>query len=150
MGRFFTLDPLDLATTGEALNGRPTHASAGHLFQPLYWNRFVYANADPVNNIDPTGREFEEEIATLTLGMNLLNLGIHALELELHSIGTPETESEATRTRGAMYCTAAIGTVEPFLELAGDFDPYVGLTLAGVGLACTFTAVLANAWEHED
>jgi hypothetical protein len=66
------IDPLDLtmsvgtpdrnqanATLGKS-NTHPKSARSflnARISQPIGWNRFLYGGADPVNRIDPTGRD---------------------------------------------------------------------------------------------
>ena len=58
-GRFITTDPEE-----------------GNIFDPVSLHRYLYANANPVNNRDPSGREtFANVITTLTIANIILTTG---------------------------------------------------------------------------
>jgi len=66
-GRFLSSDPS---------NGRPR--------SPLSLNRYIYANADPLNRIDPSGREsmigFSMAINIVAIGSTTINAGFRLAE----------------------------------------------------------------------
>jgi RHS repeat-associated protein len=103
-GRFMSRDPLD-----------------GNQLDPKSLHKYLYANGDPINRVDPTGRDDDEY--SLTIGKITLKVSARALEFG-----------------GAVGCSLAIvGLAITLIEHGNGID--VTLGGAGLGLGCGFAAL---------
>jgi RHS repeat-associated protein len=101
-GRFLSRDPND-PRSRDVTNGKPV--------DPKNLHKYVYANGDPVNGIDPTGRaDFVEvenvDVASITFGhgfRHLVGTGISPAEAEA-AIEAAIREEIASGT--TLYCQA--------------------------------------------
>jgi RHS repeat-associated protein len=124
-GRFYTIDPLDrvpsvrpqVTMRGDAIGGvtKSFFDNRGS----LNGNRFGYANADPINGMDPTGRDDAEEEAEdyasgVAKGLAIINLHVHAFELFL-----PHSEEGEEQMAHNEYCGAVLDGADIFLAAAG-------------------------------
>jgi RHS repeat-associated protein len=114
-GRFLNLDPL-----------------AGELLKPTSLNRYLYADADPINLWDPKGmQEFEEEIATdkLTAAVIVASLALVSQQAGQHQ---GRIASIVSNTAGADAIGAGLAAaVAP--GSAGLFLGYFGGCAASIG-----------------
>jgi RHS repeat-associated protein len=62
----------------DSTSGRWTQADilSGNLSNPQSLNRYVYAGDDPVNNVDPSGKNFLTDLAAFGIGLIAVGLGI--------------------------------------------------------------------------
>jgi RHS repeat-associated protein len=167
-GRFFTSDPLDSVASAAPREGKLAAAVAnitnpyfraalditipdrapfdGRVFSPVEWNRGLYTSAEPVNRIDPTGRnEAGEEVLLIAFILQGQNLALHAAELLLRDKVKEESEKAKLYSSGAMYCAGLTDAADPILFVMG-FNPYFSLGLAVINTLCTFIGIFgANA-----
>jgi RHS repeat-associated protein/uncharacterized repeat protein (TIGR01451 family) len=168
-GRFFTLDPLDLTTSVGPADMKLASAIAsvtspytrtalellapdhsrweGRILEPLNWNRTIYANADPVNRFDPTGRD--DTIELILIHVAAYNIAVHLSELLLQRIQNerPRTESQRLRSNTSAACTIATDGAEIALIGAG-INPWVPLGFAVANMICTVSALILNGLEE--
>ena len=154
-GRFFTLDPLDLAASAGPRDARLAHAIAGlsqpqlrgtldvvvpdrsaldeRVLQAINWNRSFYANGDPVNRIDPTGRtEVGEYVSYVALYIAAFNLGIHIAEVyDIFAHGQTEAQYNHAAFGAAWSLNVEVGEFIAF----GLAMPWLSLYVAIMGLA---------------
>jgi RHS repeat-associated protein len=155
-GRFFTLDPLDLATSAGPRNRNWDRAISSvinpHLRSTLEiafpdrslldnrisnainWNHFLYANSDPVNRIDPTGRNeiLEEYALYLAITLAWTNVAIHLIQ---HQTASVNDESH----HHAVFCAAVLDVSDIIVILMG-LNPFISLGIAVLNLLCTLLA----------
>ncbi len=110
-GRFMSRDPLD-PQLGDS-NGIPT--------DPAYLHKYLYANGDPINRLDPSGRGEEEY--TLSIGSITLRVAASTLEF---------TGSAACALVIDSYGVAVLGG-------ANKIDSVLGAI--GVGVTCVLGAI---------
>jgi RHS repeat-associated protein len=146
-GRFFTLDPLDLVASGPR-DPKSASAIVARLLQPLDRNRFLYATADPINKVDPAGREDEEEVETMEPGdmaMRVLALVIDVGDVYVHlyEIGKQKGGVNSGSALGGMICAGSVDAVALIVEGMNPFKvpPEGALIFASAGFFCTVLAV---------
>jgi RHS repeat-associated protein len=162
-GRFLSLDPLDLSTNTEPADMKFGSAIAsikdpymgntmnliaadrsrwgGRVLDPLNWNRYVYANAKPVDLVDPSGRD--EMLEEMALMVNTMTVTMHLIEVLLHE---EESVTQHRRTEVAMACSFAFDGAELILTWA-KLNPWVALGSATLNFFCMMAALLANGME---
>ncbi|HTB61660.1 MAG TPA: RHS repeat-associated core domain-containing protein [Polyangia bacterium] len=106
---------------------------------PLTLNRYLYADADPVNLVDPLGTEAEEESFLLEAGMTILNQAsegfLDILENSAERYGGDTEVGEILKNTASFYNNAA----EDFDKGFGrEYGHTVGL---GLTTACEFQIV---------
>jgi RHS repeat-associated protein len=128
-GRFWTMDSYE-----------------GNSSDPLSLHKYLYAGADPVNNVDPTGN-FEFSIAGLSINISIMgilqNMAIGAFTSALLGAG------DALFGGRDVYQAAVDGAI--FGAITGPFAgiKYIRAILAGVGIGISSIGAL-QAYLDED
>jgi RHS repeat-associated protein len=127
----------------DAVAGRfvTTDSAAGDIYDPVSLHRYLYANGNPVDNWDPTGRE-EWSLANVSF----TNTMIAALSVGLVTFGISmkQTAGDWATSLGyaALNTTAVIVVICAFVPSAALAVTEVGLNLLGGSIWIRFLALL--------
>ncbi len=165
-GRFLTRDPLDLVNSAGPPDDReigmvdavthpqlravlqiaaPDRAALGeNVFTPINWNRFLYANADAVNRLDPTGRatamEYAVKVSHVVLWASSL---LHIAELVKTLTDPHASQNSRNEAAGVAICTGIADSVAfPISWLLKS--PGMVIFAAIIGLFCLATGFIVH------
>ncbi|HLO29547.1 MAG TPA: RHS repeat-associated core domain-containing protein [Anaerolineales bacterium] len=111
----------------------------GDIFDPQSLHRYLYSNANPVNNRDPSGNQSLSELAVVAAVVGLLNAAFNGLTTAIS--GGTRSQVALAEAKGFLI-GAGIGAAV-YLVLWGGMIAYVGLATGGA----TFSPQIYNAFR---